>query len=255
MNSNHDIALTPEVFLDLIAPHLTKLEQSRPSGLDPEAVKRLSLDDVKSTVLPHLTLWLDWAHEYEEFLWSYGCGLFGAEGWELATNSAEAYKARIRSIRDAIRNKNYQFLQSHGLLDGSRLNYEALYSILDDARAKEPLQMARETVDQLQRWQETPPLLLCDSPISEEPFDYQYQDEIKAKLPDIQVSLKDIEWSPFKATPTTPSTRNLVAGHWEQYTPLVDEVMLWKSNNCRIDWSDGWDKHDVQKEMDARAET
>ncbi|KAG8902060.1 hypothetical protein FRB99_004851 [Tulasnella sp. 403] len=51
-----------------------------------------------------------------------------------------------------------------------------------------------------------------------------------------------------------PPTRDLAAGHWAPYSPPAYEVELWTDNNCRIDWSDGEDKHDIPKEMKQRAD-
>ncbi|KAG8887878.1 hypothetical protein FRB99_004197, partial [Tulasnella sp. 403] len=59
---------------------------------------------------------------------------------------------------------------------------------------------------------------------------------------------------PFSDTKSNvPPIRDLTKGHWEPYSPPAYEAELWTDNNCRIDWSDGEDKHDIPKEMKQRA--
>ncbi|KAG8908128.1 hypothetical protein FRB99_000156 [Tulasnella sp. 403] len=76
---------------------------------------------------------------------------------------------------------------------------------------------------------------------------HPYHESIKAKLPEMPSLDVSLPWST-----NHPPPRNLSEGHWEPYKPLVDEVELWGESNCRIDTSDGKDRHDIPKETKAR---
>ncbi|KAG8901650.1 hypothetical protein FRB99_005179 [Tulasnella sp. 403] len=77
-------------------------------------------------------------------------------------------------------------------------------------------------------------------------FSKRYHEGVTSNLPEMPSF--DLPWASYRPTP-----RDLTAGHWEQHTPATDEVELWGESNCRVDWSDGKDRHDIPKETKARA--
>ncbi|KAG8907468.1 hypothetical protein FRB99_004044 [Tulasnella sp. 403] len=58
-------------------------------------------------------------------------------------------------------------------------------------------------------------------------------------------------WSPFKFS---PSPRDLTRGHWEPSDERRAEAGLWRTSDCRVDYSDGAEKHDLRKENQQRLE-
>ncbi|KAG8940903.1 hypothetical protein FRC04_004886 [Tulasnella sp. 424] len=156
-------------FVDMIVPTLGKLETTKPA-LPTLTESDCTLDGARDALVPNLDSWVKWAGELEEFVWDFGEQLLGVDYWIPTTDAVQDLKKDIRSLSDAIKSKNVEYLREHDFItpssDPPTLQAEPITKLLDNEDVRTLMEWTRVRTNEVLASTAIVPLAI---PVSDSP--------------------------------------------------------------------------------------